>query len=101
MIKIKHRRTVDCVVGGYREHKDGGMIGSLLLGLYDENGELGFIGHCSGFSDHDRAEIFRQFEALGPTSRSRGRADAGRREPLVGRQGPVVDTRWSRAWSSR
>lgn len=64
MVKIKHRRTVDCVVGGYREHKDGGMIGSLLLGLYDENGELGFIGHCSGFSDHDRAEIFRQFEAL-------------------------------------
>ena len=64
MIKIKHRRTVDCVVGGYREHKDGGMIGSLLLGLYDENGDLGFIGHCSGFSDHDRTEIFRQFEAL-------------------------------------
>lgn len=64
MIKIKHRRTVDCVVGGYREHKDGGMIGSLLLGLYDENGELGFIGHCSGFSDHDRTEIFRQFEQL-------------------------------------
>ena len=64
MIKIKHRRTVDCVVGGYREHKEGGMIGSLLLGLYDENGELGFIGHCSGFSDHDRTEIFRQFEAL-------------------------------------
>lgn len=64
MIKIKHRRTIDCVVGGYREHKDGGMIGSLLLGLYDENGELGFIGHCSGFSDHDRAEIFRQFSQL-------------------------------------
>jgi ATP-dependent DNA ligase len=64
MIKIKHRRTVDCVVGGYREHKDGGMIGSLLLGLYDENGELGFIGHCSGFSDHDRTEIFHQFESL-------------------------------------
>jgi ATP-dependent DNA ligase len=68
MIKIKHRRTVDCVVGGYREHKDGGMIGSLLLGLYDENGELGFIGHCSGFSDHDRGEIFRQFEALKSSS---------------------------------
>ena len=33
MIKIKHRRTVDCIVGGFREHKDGGKIGSLLLGL--------------------------------------------------------------------
>lgn len=64
MTKIKHRRTADCVVGGYREHKDGGMIGSLLLGLYDESGELTFLGHCSGFSDHDREEIFRQFESL-------------------------------------
>jgi ATP-dependent DNA ligase len=64
MIKIKHRRSVDCVVGGYREHKDGGKIGSLLLGLYDHNGELHFIGHCSGFSDHDRVEILNQFEQL-------------------------------------
>lgn len=64
MIKIKHRRTVDCVVGGYREHKDGGKIGSLLLGLYDDNGELHFLGHCSGFSDHDRIEILNQFEQL-------------------------------------
>lgn len=64
MIKIKHRRTVDCVVGGYREHKDGDKIGSLLLGLYDDAGELHFVGHCSGFSDHDRVEILRQFERL-------------------------------------
>ena len=64
MIKIKHRRTVDCVVGGYREHKDGGKIGSLLLGLYNEEGELHFIGHCSGFSDHDRVAILEQFERL-------------------------------------
>ncbi len=52
MIKIKHRRTADCVVGGYREHKDGGKIGSLLLGLYNDKGELHFIGHCSGFPRH-------------------------------------------------
>lgn len=64
MFKIKHRRTVDCVVGGYREHKDGGKIGSLLLGMYNEEGDLHFIGHCSGFSDHDRVEILRQFESL-------------------------------------
>jgi ATP-dependent DNA ligase len=64
MIKIKHRRTVDCVVGGFREHKDGGKIGSLLLGLYDERGELHFIGHCSGFPDHDRVEIFERFTEL-------------------------------------
>ena len=52
------------MVGGYREHKDGGKIGSLLLGLYDDNGELHFLGHCSGFSDHDRIEILNQFEQL-------------------------------------
>jgi ATP-dependent DNA ligase len=64
MIKIKHRRTVDCIVGGYREHKDGGKIGSLLLGLYNEEGELHFIGHCSGFPDTDREAIFRRFQEL-------------------------------------
>jgi ATP-dependent DNA ligase len=84
MIKIKHRRTVDCVVGGYREHKDGGMIGSLLLGLYDEDGELGFVGHCSGFSEHDRAEIFRQFESL--------RTEASFGEDV---RTPGGDSRWS------
>lgn len=64
MIKIKHRRTVDVVVGGFREHKDGGKIGSLLLGLYNEQRELHFIGHCSGFGDADRVEIFRRFQEL-------------------------------------
>jgi ATP-dependent DNA ligase len=64
MLKIKHRRSVDCVVGGYRVHKDGDKIGSILLGLYDERGELGFIGHCSGFSDHDRTEMLRRFEEI-------------------------------------
>ena len=64
MIKIKHRRTIDCVVGGYRVHKDGDRIGSLLLGLYNEAGELHFIGHCSGFSDHDRVAILEQLEQL-------------------------------------
>jgi len=64
MIKLKHRRTADCVVGGYREHKDGGKIGSLLLGLYNETGDLHFIGHCSGFGDVDRTKIFKRFQEL-------------------------------------
>jgi ATP-dependent DNA ligase len=64
MIKIKHRRTVDCVVGGFREHKDGGKIGSLLLGLYKDRGDFHFIGHCSGFPDVDRVEIFNRFQEL-------------------------------------
>jgi ATP-dependent DNA ligase len=64
MVKIKHRRSVDCVVGGYRVHKDGDKIGSLLLGLYASNGSLAFIGHCSGFTNHDRVELLAKFEAL-------------------------------------
>jgi ATP-dependent DNA ligase len=64
MLKFKHRRSVDCVVGGYRIHKDGDKIGSLLLGLYAENGSLAFIGHCSGFSNHDRVELLERFDAL-------------------------------------
>lgn len=64
MTKIKHRRTIDVVVGGFREHKDGGKIGSLLLGLYNDAGDLHFIGHCSGFPDVDRVEIFDRFQKL-------------------------------------
>jgi ATP-dependent DNA ligase len=63
MIKVKHRRTVDCVVGGYRVHKDGKGIGSILLGLYD-GPDLHFIGHCSGFPDHDRKDLLAQFEKI-------------------------------------
>lgn len=86
MIKIKHRRTVDCVVGGFREHKDGGKIGSLLLGLYDDRRQLHFIGHCSGFPDGQRVEIYNRFlelvaddsfgeEARAPGAPSRWSAD--------------------------
>jgi ATP-dependent DNA ligase len=64
MLKFKHRRAVDCVVGGYRIHKDGDKIGSLLLGLYADGGSLAFIGHCSGFSNHDRVELLKRFERL-------------------------------------
>jgi ATP-dependent DNA ligase len=64
MLKIKHRRTVDCVVGGYRIHKDGGMIGSILLGLYNDAGDLHFIGHCSGFSNQDRVAILQLLEEI-------------------------------------
>jgi ATP-dependent DNA ligase len=63
-LKWKHRRDCDCVVGGYRIHKDGDKIGSILLGLYTDDGELHFIGHRSGSSDHDRVELLSLFEQL-------------------------------------
>ena len=50
MLKLKHERTADCVVGGFRWHKDAGGVGSLLLGLYDAKGVLHHVGVASGFS---------------------------------------------------
>ena len=50
MFKVKHERTADCVVGGFRWHKEGGGVGSLLLGLYDEEGTLHHVGVASGFA---------------------------------------------------
>ena len=85
-IKWKHRRDADCVVGGYRVHKDGDKIGSILLGLYNDDGDLHFIGHCSGFSDHDRVELLNQFEQI-RTEESFGGGDWTRR--------PGAQSRWS------
>lgn len=84
MFKIKHRRTIDVVVGGFREHKDGSKIGSLLLGLYNDSGDFHFIGHCSGFPNADRVEIYRRFMEL----RADDSFDEGARAP----GGP---SRWS------
>ncbi|MGB9112139.1 MAG: ATP-dependent DNA ligase [Acidimicrobiales bacterium] len=57
MLKVKHERTADCVVGGFRWHKDGGGVGSLLLGLFDETGLLHHVGVASGFSTARRKEF--------------------------------------------
>ncbi|MGH8903723.1 MAG: ATP-dependent DNA ligase [Egibacteraceae bacterium] len=64
MVKVKHRRTVDVVIGGYRVHKDGDKVGSLLLGLYNAAGQLHFIGHCSGFGDADRTALLERLRPL-------------------------------------
>ncbi len=58
--KIKHRRTADCVVGGYRVHKDGQGVGSLLLGLYDTAGRLRHIGVAASFRAARRAELLEE-----------------------------------------
>jgi len=50
MLKVKHERTADCVVGGFRWHKDGAGVGSLLLGLYGDAGLLSHVGVASGFA---------------------------------------------------
>ena len=57
MQKIKLIRTVDCVVGGFRWASKGGKVGSLLLGLYDDEGKLNRIGFSSSFSADERTEL--------------------------------------------
>src|SRR4249920_156973 len=61
MFKIKHERTADCVVAGYRVHKSGpDSIGSLLLGLYKENGSLASVGVIGAFPAARRKELFNE-----------------------------------------
>jgi ATP-dependent DNA ligase len=58
MLKVKHERDCDCVVAGFRWHKKGeGMVGSLLLGLYNDGGALQHVGVCSSFSVEKRLEL--------------------------------------------
>ncbi len=64
MFKVKHERTADCVVAGFRWHKEGGVIGSLLLGLYDQDGALHHVGVASGFTAARRRELVAELEPL-------------------------------------
>jgi ATP-dependent DNA ligase len=65
MFKIKHERTADCVVAGYRWHKSGGVVGSLLLGLYDTAGSLQHVGVAAAFSMKRRAELVDELAPYG------------------------------------
>jgi ATP-dependent DNA ligase len=65
MFKVKHERTADCVVAGYRVHKSGpGRIGSLLLGLYNDAGELASVGVIGAFPLARRKELFEEMQPL-------------------------------------
>ena len=65
MFKIKHERTADCVVAGFRWHKaGGGLVGSLLLGLHDDGGTLHHVGITSAFTMERRRTLARELEPL-------------------------------------
>lgn len=64
LVKVKHQRTADCVIAGYRVHKDGKGVGSLLLGLYDDGGRLNHVGVVASFSVKRRAELLAELEPL-------------------------------------
>jgi ATP-dependent DNA ligase len=77
MVKVKRRRTADCVVGGYRYASKGGGIGSLLLGLYDEEGRLNHVGFCSSLSAAERRGLKEKLEQLRKPPGFTGRAPGG------------------------
>jgi ATP-dependent DNA ligase len=66
MVKVKHARTADCVVAGFRWHKNGRgtLVGSLLLGLYDDGGRLHHVGVTSAFTMETRRALAVEFAPL-------------------------------------
>ncbi|MEO8329626.1 MAG: ATP-dependent DNA ligase, partial [Candidatus Nanopelagicales bacterium] len=64
LFKIKHERTADCVLAGYRIHKSGDAVGSLLLGLYDGKGVLHHVGVASSFTVARRRELLDELAPL-------------------------------------
>jgi ATP-dependent DNA ligase len=64
MQKVKRMRTVDCVVGGFRYASKGKVVGSLLLGLYDEEGLLHHVGYTSSFNESGKKELTEKLEPL-------------------------------------
>ncbi len=64
MVKVKHLKTADCVAGGFRYLEGTHLAGSLLLGLYDDEGRLVHIGHTSSIRNSDRDALTKQLEAL-------------------------------------
>ena len=77
MEKVKRNRTADCVVGGFRYASKGKVIGSLLLGLYDDDGALHHVGFCSGLKKDERKSLVHQLEKLVKPPGFTGRAPGG------------------------
>jgi len=91
MVKVKHQRTADSVVGGYRLSKSGDGVGSLLLGLYDESGVLQFVGHTSAFRARERRELLKRLRPLeGGASFGWGRSPGGPSRWSAGRDPSFV-----------
>jgi len=90
-VKVKHRKTADCVVGGYRVSKDGVGVGSLLLGLYDDEGRLHYVGHTSSFRAAERRALR---ETLAPLEGGEGFGGDARSPGGPSRWSAGRDTAW-------
>ncbi len=102
MIKVKHKRTADCVVAGFRWHKNGvgTMIGSLLLGLFDEEGRLQHVGVTAAFPNAVRKQLVIELAPLRKNALEghpwRGWAEAQAEASAKGQRLPGASSRWNR-----
>jgi ATP-dependent DNA ligase len=102
MIKVKHARTADCVVAGFRWHKNGPgtMVGSLLLGLYDQRGQLHHVGVTSAFTNVVRKQLVEELAPLRENALEahpwRDWAEAHQEASAAGQRLPGASSRWNR-----
>src|SRR5207249_2403496 len=102
MIKVKHARTADCVVAGFRWHKKGErtMIGSLLLGLYDADGALHHVGVTAAFTNTARKELVTELAPLREHALEdhpwRDWAEVQEDASATGQRMPGATSRWNR-----
>jgi ATP-dependent DNA ligase len=102
MIKVKHTRTADCVVAGFRWHKtgEGTMVGSLLLGLYDDAGTLHHVGVTAAFTNAVRRQLVAELAPLRENALERHPwrdwADAQSEAAAKGQRLPGATSRWNR-----
>jgi ATP-dependent DNA ligase len=102
MIKVKHARTADCVVAGFRWHKNGtgSMVGSLLLGLYADEGTLHHVGVTAAFTDVVRKQLAVDLAPLREGALEghpwRGWAEAQEEANARGQRLPGATSRWNR-----
>jgi ATP-dependent DNA ligase len=102
MLKIKHQRTADCVVAGFRWHKNGPgtLVGSLLLGLFDGEGTLHHVGITASFTMAKRAELVSFLEPYRANAMDghpwAGWADWAEEAAAAGQRVPGATSRWNR-----
>jgi ATP-dependent DNA ligase len=94
MVKVKRMRTADCVVGGFRYLADRPLVGSLLLGLFDDAGRLDHVGYTSTIAQAQRAELTHRLEALRGGPGFTGDAPGGPSRWSTGRSGEWAPLRW-------
>jgi len=99
MAKVKHLRTADCVVAGYRRHKDGDGVGSLLLGLFDSVGTLHHVGVASSFAAPMRKQLGAEVKPLEKDALRdhpwKEWGEHGGDSPETGQRMPGAPSRWN------